>query len=55
MPFVAAFRCNRQNRWRNHQDISLIVVRVTYLVELRLGTVSSPQLLVWFGSTLHNF
>ena len=55
MPSVVAFQCNRQNRWHNHWDISLIVVTVTYLVDLGLGTVSSPQLLVWFGITLHNF
>ncbi len=46
MPFVVASQCNRRNRWRNHRDISLIEVRVTYLVDLGLGIVSSPRLLV---------
>ena len=55
MPSVAVFRCNRQNMWRTHQDISSIVVRVTYLVDHGLCTASSPQFLVWFHSTLHNF
>jgi hypothetical protein len=55
MPSVVAFQCNRQNRWHNHRDISLIMVTVINLVDLVSGIVFSSQLLVWFVSTLHNF
>ncbi len=55
MPSVVAFQCNRQNRWHKYWDISLIVVTVTYLVDLVLGIVFSPQLLVWFGRFFTTF